>query len=81
MIRSELPWRFRLLRSPKFRFSEKKGLFRLTPAVTVAYRKDARNNRTTWSVPKEMVDYGNSLLFIGDKRQANPCTADEFAEY
>ena len=61
---------------------QKKGLFGLgsTPTVTVVYQIDARPNRTTWSVPKEMVEYGNPLIFMGDKRHTNPRTAGEFAE-
>ena len=59
---------------------KKKGFLTSTPAVTVVYRIDGRDERTTWSVPPEMVEYGNPLLFMGDKRQTNRYTADQFAE-
>ena len=59
---------------------KKKKLLSLIPTLTVAYQEDAGPNRTTWFVPPEMVEYGNPLLFMGDKRQANPHTADQFAE-
>ena len=57
---------------------EKKGFLTSTPAVTVIYRKDGRDRRTTWSVPPEMIDYGG--IFMGTKRQANRHTAGEFAD-
>jgi hypothetical protein len=41
-------------------------------AVTVACQKDNKPKHTTWSVPEEMVDDGNPVIFMGAKRHANP---------
>ena len=45
---------------------QKKGLFLLssTSAVTVIYQNDNKPKRTTWPVPKEMVDDGNPVIFM-----------------
>jgi hypothetical protein len=57
---------------------EKTGFLTSTPAVTIVYRQDGRDRRTTWSVPAEMIDYGG--VFMSTKRQPNRHTASEFAD-